>query len=60
MGRSGHIATCLGYGGQHKTVLISGGGDDKWETLDDLWLLDIESGRCEEVSVLFGEQVRHY
>ena len=60
MARSTHISTCLGYGGQHKTVLMSGGvcaggffGNSR--TLHDLWLLDIESGRCEEVSELFGE-----
>ena len=63
MGRSRHIATCLGYGGQHKAVLISGGLGVNIITLDDLWLLDLESGRCEEVSELFGKGVkllRHY
>ena len=27
-GRDDHIAACLGYGGQHKTVLIRGGFDN--------------------------------
>ena len=58
MARSTHIATCLDYGGQHKTLLISGGvGASGFigRILDGLWLLDIESGRCAEVSELFGE-----
>ena len=38
---------------QHKTVLIGGGFDNELVTLDDLWLLDIESGRCEEVSIRY-------
>ena len=45
-GRFDHIAACLGYGGRHKTLLISGGiGNDCY----DMWLLDLQSGRMEEV-----------
>ena len=46
--RYDHIAACLGYGGQHKTLLISGGycnGD----VLDDMRLLDLQSRRMEKV-----------
>ena len=48
MGRFNHIAACLGYGGQHKTLLISGGFGNI-DVLDDMWLLDPQSGRMEEV-----------
>ena len=43
-----HIAACLGYGGQHKKVLVSGGwnGDN---VISDTWLLDPQSWRWEEV-----------
>ena len=59
MARCFHIAACLGYGGQHKTVLISGGLG--MIILDDLWLLDVESGRWEEVSeLLFSYCVLKY
>ena len=38
-GRSNHIAVCLGYGGQHKKLLISGGLNGP-KVLSDTWLLD--------------------
>ena len=47
--RAGHIATCLGYGGQHKYLLISGGVGSSNKTLHDLWLLDFQSGLWEQV-----------
>ena len=34
-------------------VLISGGYGAGLETSDDLWLLDIESRRCDKVSVIW-------
>ncbi len=48
-GRFGHIATCLGYGGQHKYLLISGGVGSSYKTLHDLWLLDLQPGLWEQV-----------
>ena len=45
--RSYHIAACLGYGGQHQRLLISGGFCGLVH--DDMWLLDPQSGRMEEV-----------
>ncbi len=48
-GRTGHIATCLGYGGQHKYLLISGGCKSLSRILHDLWLLDLQSGLWEQV-----------
>ena len=42
-----HIAASLGYGGQHQRLLISGG----WGGVecDDMWLMDQQSGKMEEV-----------
>ena len=43
---------CLGYGGQYKKVLVSGGyGSSVGEILSDAWLLDPDpqSWRWEEV-----------
>ena len=48
MSRSYHIAACLGYGGQYQRLLISGGYSDD-VTYDDMWLMDPQSGRMEEV-----------
>ena len=45
--RGHHIAACLGYGGQHQRLLISGGLDSV--AYDDMWLMDPQSGRMEEV-----------
>ena len=48
--RSYHIAACVGYGGQHQRLLISGGlGDGVGVLHDDMWLMDPQSGRMEEV-----------
>ena len=49
VGRSGHAAVCLGYGGDHPQLLITGGYDGT--RLSDVWLLDLQSGRWREVSV---------
>ncbi len=47
--RTGHMATCLGYGGHHKYLLISGGVGSSLGALHDLWLLDLQSGLWEQV-----------
>ena len=52
IGRSNHIAVCLGYGGQHKTVLISGGVGAGHEVYGDMWLLDPVSGTWKEVRII--------
>lgn len=44
-----HSAVCLGQGGDHPQLLITGGIDDNEDTLGDLWLLDLGSGRWREV-----------
>ena len=58
-GRRGyHIAAYLGYGGQHQRLLISGGTGDG-VTYDDMWLMDPQSGRMEEVRTALGDLSRY-
>ena len=49
-GRSSHAAVCLGYGGDHPQLLVTGGYRDG-VTFSDVWLLDVQSGRWREVRV---------
>ena len=48
-GRSFHAAVCLGHGGDHPQLLITGGNHGS--VLSDVWLLDVQSGRWKEVRV---------
>ena len=48
--RSSHAACCLNYGEEHPQLLITGGVDNNDNTLQDVWILDINSGRWREVS----------
>ena len=49
-GRYLHAAVCLGYGGDHPQLLVTGGYDGS-SILIDVWLLDVQSGRWREVRV---------
>ena len=49
-GRSDHAAVCLGYGGDHPQLLVTGGFDGL-RSMSDVWLLDVQSGRWREVRV---------
>ena len=49
--RQFHAAVCLGHGGDHPQLLITGGLDKDYKTLNDAWTLDIESMRWREVSI---------
>ena len=51
VGRTGYAAVCLGYGGDHPQLLITGGLDVGDKVLSDSWILDLQSGRWKEVSV---------
>ena len=51
VGRSRHAAVCLGYGGDHSRLLITGGLSVGNKVLSDSWILDLQSGRWREVSV---------
>ena len=50
-GRSSHAAVCLGYGGDHPQLLVTGGYDSDGVILNDVWMLDVQSGRWREVRV---------
>ena len=47
--RRNHVAACLGYGGQHPQLFISGGIDSSYKVLDDIWLWDPKSNKWKEV-----------
>ena len=51
--RSGHAAVCLGYGGDHPQLLVTGGSGGGNKVLSDVWILDIQSRRWKEVR-LYG------
>jgi len=44
-----HTAACVGYGGPHQRLVISGGGGGT--KYDDMWILDSESGKMEKVRI---------
>ena len=48
--RSEHAAVCLGYSGDHPQLLVTGGYNGR-RVMNDLWLLDVQSGRWREVRV---------
>ena len=48
MGRHYHAAVCLGYGGDHPKLLVIG-GRSPGKFLNDVWMLDLQSRRWEEV-----------
>ena len=49
-GRYDHAAVCLGFGGDHPQLLVTGGYGD-YDVLEDAWTLDIRSWRWREVRV---------
>ena len=48
--RGGHVAVCLGYGGDNLKLLVTGGVDANYVTLSDVWILDLDSRKWKEVS----------
>ena len=48
--RSSHAACCLNYGEEHPQLLVTGGVDKSGNTLQDTWILDVNSGRWRKVS----------
>ena len=47
--RSGQAACCLNYGEDRPVLLVSGGVDKDNHVLNDLWMLDVNTGRWTEV-----------
>ena len=50
VGRDSHAACCLNFGEDDPQLLITGGVDDNGNSLQDAWILDVNSGRWREVS----------
>ena len=50
--RDSHASVCLSYGGDHPELLITGGIDDNDKVLSDMWILNLQSGRWREVSII--------
>ena len=48
--RAAHAACCLNYGEEHPQLLVTRGVDKIDNTLQDAWILDVNSGRWREVS----------
>ena len=48
--RDSHAAVCLGYGGDHPQLLVTG-GNAGGNVLSEVWLLDVQSWRWREVRV---------
>ena len=48
--RDTHAACSLNYGEEHPQLLVTGGVDKDGNTLQDAWILDVNSGRWREVS----------
>ena len=46
--RSYHAAVCVGYGDRPQ-VLVTGGWNGSLNTLSDMWLLDVDTGKWREV-----------
>ena len=49
--RDSHSAVCLGYGGDHPQLLVTGGRSSDLTVPSDVWILDLQSGRWREVRV---------
>ncbi len=50
--RSGHAACCLNYGQDHPQLLVYGGLDNGNKTLGDMWILDVDTVKWTEVSLV--------
>ncbi len=49
VGRDDHAACCLNYGEDHPQLLVYGGRGNGNKTLGDMWILDVDTGKCTEV-----------
>ncbi len=51
VGRAFHAACCIHYGEDNPQLLIHGGLDDNNTVHNDMWVLDVGTGKWTEVSV---------
>ena len=47
--RNLHAAACIEYGGDRPQLVITGGPDAGDKVLNDVWIMDVQSGRWEKV-----------
>ncbi len=50
--RSGHAACCLNYGQDHPQLLVHGGLDNDHKILGDMLILDVDTVKWTEVSLV--------
>ena len=51
MKRAGHAPVCLDYGGVRPQLVVTGGYcDGGFNILNDVWIMDVQSGMWKEVS----------
>ncbi len=50
--RAAHAACCLNYGQDHPQLLVHGGVDNDYNVLGDMLILDIDTGKWTEVSLV--------
>ena len=52
VGRSGHATCCLNYDQDHPQLLVYGGVDNGNNTLGDMWMFDVDTGKWTEVRMV--------
>ena len=50
MKRTDHATGCLDYGGDRPQLVVTGGLDLSGNVLNDVWIMDVQSGMWKEVS----------
>ena len=55
--RSLHAAACVEHGGDRPQLVITGGWDDGDKVLNDVWIMDVQSGRWKKVIHAFAKQI---
>ncbi len=50
--RLGHAACCLNYGQDHPQLMVYGGVGNGIKPLGDMWILDVDTGKWTEVSLV--------
>ena len=50
MKRADHATVCLDYGGDRPQLVVTGGCDASENVLNDVWIMDVQSGMWKEVS----------
>ncbi|XP_064393447.1 uncharacterized protein LOC135340946 isoform X2 [Halichondria panicea] len=60
VGRSAHAACCLNYGEDHPQLLLHGGLDNRYKTLRDMWILDVDTVKWTEVTPTESMEPRCY